>query len=135
MLRTIVFHFMIDSKPFLKMFTMKNLKFKSFWNLCLAFTKNGFNFVTLNLQKKKSHFWTLRTLVFHLNVVSRPFLKFFLWPMLDLKSFEGFTSLFQKSVSTSLLKNLQNSEKCHFQRFITLVFCVNTDNDFEATLR
>ena len=50
------------------------------------------------------------------------FLRRFLWPNFDLNSFESFVSLYQKTVSTLLLKNLQKIKKWHFQMFATFAF-------------
>ena len=50
------------------------------------------------------------------------FLRSFLWPNFDLNSLERFTSLFQKMISTSSLKNLQKTEKCSIQTLTTFVF-------------
>ena len=50
------------------------------------------------------------------------FLKFLLKPNFDLNSFERFASLSQKTLSTSLLKKFQKSEKYHFQKLRKIVF-------------
>ena len=50
------------------------------------------------------------------------FIRRFLWPNLDLNSFERFASLYQEMVSTSLLKNLQKTEKRSFQTLKTFLF-------------
>ena len=50
------------------------------------------------------------------------FLKFLLKPNFDLNSFERFASLSQKTLSTSLLKKFQKSEKYHFQTLRKIVF-------------
>ena len=50
------------------------------------------------------------------------FLKFLLRPNFDSNSFERFPSLSQKTLSTSLLKKIQKSEKYHFQTRRKIVF-------------
>ena len=66
----------------------------------------------------------LRTLHSFLSsrLLQNHFLRRFLWPNFDLNSFESFVSLYQKTVSTLLLKNLQKIKKWHFQMFTTFAF-------------
>ena len=66
--RTFVFDFKVVSNPISKILPLAN--FKCFW---LAFPGNGFNFVPLKIYKKceKYHNWTLKAIVFHLQVASK----------------------------------------------------------------
>ena len=59
---------------------------------------------------KCSEHWLLT-----LRKLQKLFLKCFLWTTVNLNSFEHFTFLSQKMVSTLSLKNLQKSGKYHFQ--------------------
>ena len=72
----------------------------------------------------KMLFQTLRTLHSFLSsrLLQNHFLRRFLWPNFDLNSFESFVSLYQKTVSTLLLKNLQKIKKWHSQMFTTFAF-------------
>ena len=46
-LRTLIFEIIVASKPFSKIFSMRNFKFK----LCFSFPENYFNFVTQECAK------------------------------------------------------------------------------------
>ena len=51
-LRTFVFHLTVASKVFVKTDLMTNFWVKQSWRFCLAFSWNGFNFVSAKIYKK-----------------------------------------------------------------------------------
>ena len=124
-LTTFVFELKVASKPFSNKLPMTKFRFKTFERFALLSRKIVSTASLKNLQKtEKCSFQTLRTLHSFLSsrLLQNHFLRRFLWPNFDLDSFESFVSLYQKTVSTLLLKNLQKIKKWHFQMFTTFAF-------------
>ena len=97
--------------------------FKLFLMFYLTFPENGFNFITKKLQKHwKFPFPNAQTNSFLTwGLLKNHLLKSSLWPNSNLIGLEFNFLLSQKMVSTSLLKNLQKTEKCPFQALKTFV--------------
>ena len=94
-----------------------SFKTNFFWRIWFAFPENGLNFVTRKFNKKseKCHIWTLRTIVFYLQVASKPFSKILPATNFGLNLsiyFLYFWRLwFSRMVSTSSVKNVQKIKK------------------------
>ena len=61
----------------------------------------------------------LRTFAFDFKIASKSFFETSPMPSFTLNGLERFTLLSEKTASTSLLRNLQKSKKCHFQTLTT----------------
>ena len=97
--------FRVASKAFSKMLSLHNFGFTQFWTLSLTFPKKNSTSSIQNLEKReKCRCQTLKTFVFYLKKVLKLYSKKLPRLNLDLRSFWQFLSLFQKIVSTSLLK-------------------------------
>lgn len=98
------------------MLRMNNFVFKRFWRLCLVFTENCVNFITSKFAKKLKNttFKRLEHSSTYLNLILR-----FLWPVLDLRSYEPFALVSKKILSNLLLKKFR---KRGFETLWTFIF-------------
>ena len=80
------------------------------------FPRKSFQFCQLKICKKlkKAIFKCPQYLLLSSRKLQNHFLRIFLWSNYDLNNFQHFTSLSQKMVSTSSIKNLERTKKCYF---------------------
>ena len=110
----------VASKPFSKMLPMTTFGFERSASTSQKMTST---LLIKNLQNsEKCHCPMFRTYIFNFKVAWNHFLKWFLWPTLNLNRFECFAWFSQKMISTSPLKNLRNNDTYHFSRLRTFVF-------------
>ena len=98
---------------------MTNFEFKKFWTLCIAFSKNSFNFKILKFSKKwKMLFSNDRTFVFDLKIAGKFFFfKCFLWPNLGTL----YLALSENSFNF-INQKFEKRWNCHFLALKTYVF-------------